>query len=227
MSNASVRRIDLHQRIWTKLDAANVEVKDVKNVLSFPNVLRMFYLITPHALCVLDKDPALLMKLDDNFASTRVLSKELAMAIASKSLDIHTFGDDENPVFYSLSGTNKPELALLNEMGMDFTQNPTLEDISLCTEVLCGIKVASSEPLSPYQLKRLNQIFNPQYNILPLLTKRGISKIIITHEKLSGIEGREVKTEKNETGATTMYMSAKILSNDINNVILFLHGILD
>jgi hypothetical protein len=209
-------------RIQAHLMAAKVEQAQLKNVVRCPNVLRMFHLITSHALQVLDRDPALLEKLEANFSGSRMLSKDLGRDLEGKGLILNIFGDSDNPIFYSLSGTSQAELRVIDEMGQDFAQNPTLPDIGICFEALFGVTVTSGGKLSRHQLTVFNQIFDPRGDAIPLLIKRGIGRICITHINEEGIQ---IVTEE-KTGEKILSIPARSLCEDISNVRPFVIGAL-
>lgn len=217
----TVTFVSLHPRVRAQFDAAsvgNTNSRLVANVLTAPNVLRMFHLITAHALTTLASDSSLLARLEANFSESRVLSDELGHALEGKGLTLNVFGDPSKPIFYSLSGTNQAELRLLDEMGEDFSQNPTLEDIGICFETFFGITITSAVKLNPQQLKTFNQVFDPRGEAISLLAQRGITRLALTSELRGGIE---IVTEE-KTGDVIMSMPANEFNIGRNAFVLIL-----
>jgi hypothetical protein len=157
---------------------------DNNNVGRCPHFLERFYLITPFALRKLDKDTDLLSRLERHFTQTDRLSRELGEELQAKGLAVTVFGPEGKPIFYSLSGTNRPEQALLAEMQAEIASNPTIADVSVFTKGLYGIELEDQSkrfdfPAGAIPAGNLDQLLDPRRKIGANLAAQGIKRIII------------------------------------------------
>ncbi|MFA4844607.1 MAG: hypothetical protein WC632_06660 [Candidatus Margulisiibacteriota bacterium] len=218
-----IHRIGFHPRIQFQLIKAGVGERQLENVSKYPTVFGRFHLITPHALQTLDRDPALLQKLNDHFASNGALSLELVRDLESKKLLMAAFGDPRNPIFYRLCGTSQSEYLVSNEMDRDFAENPTFEDIALCIKGFSGITIESASELNPVQLANLNRILDPATKAIDLIKGRGVQRVYIT-----GVHNNMDITimQSGVTNELTLYIPACVLSEKSSNVITLVIGAL-
>ncbi|NQT30574.1 MAG: hypothetical protein HQ596_08375 [Candidatus Saganbacteria bacterium] len=120
----------IHPRIQRQIERLEPFNPGVGTIKRFPKILEVFHLVTPMALHVLNRDPALLHRLERHFSEQTRLSQVLTSALKMKGLVLEEFG---NPLKFYGVRTNHSEKERTDYQALvdDFRENPTDEDPSL------------------------------------------------------------------------------------------------
>jgi hypothetical protein len=146
-------------RVQRCLDNANVPRDALKNMHRFPHVVRMFHMITPHALQVLDGNVPLLREMNARLSKAEWLNGAPQIRLREMGLTLGYCNDPTSRVllFYTLRGPSLEEARIIKSMGDEFVERPTLEDAGIVFEAF-GIRLEGLGEWDHGQIKELIHI---------------------------------------------------------------------
>ncbi len=153
------RPANFSRRVQLSLKNAGVSPDEMKNFCRFPRVQRMFYLATPLALRMLDRNNALLRDLNAFFGRATLLSNSLLDRIEDLGLKLgycHD-GTGKRLVFYTLRASSKEDDELLAKMRGEMLSKPGIEDAEILFDAF-GLKLRTMGIWDYPDLIRLTEV---------------------------------------------------------------------
>jgi len=215
-------------RVSALLNKEHITEKSLTNINKFPKVLQRFYLITPHALLVLDREHALFNELDEHFTKSEHLNMGLLKWISSKSLYVNNLylnsnssnyyvdfqGPEKEPIFMGLHGSSNKEAILLRKMINDFSGHQTFSDFALIFKYCSGAELTTTKKLDDHQFSMLTNIFNS--DVLSSIRQKNITRVILDN---GGKLGSNIKLFE-EGSSTILIPIYSLRDNPIKTTVL-------
>lgn len=178
-----VSPVNFNTRVLKSISNANKNASDFKTIKQFPNVVRMFHIITPHAIEVLNQNQVVLQLLERDLMNGGRINQLAERLLETVHLHLHEYENEEaNVLFYGLRGTSLKERMLYQAMLADFEDDPNAEDIIMAyRSYAIDLQVDDSVSLMGDQIENLiaeiNQ--NEELVFINLMRQAGLTKLFV------------------------------------------------